>query len=265
MMFACSACENRIHFASSQLALTHNKRNCVSLATVLCFLLYGQGYHTYHKILRLGLGINVLAKSNFHKIIELVYPSAKTMLDNMCEKAKEVMKKKDKNLLGSWERAVTTSDGCWLIRGFHSQCATFVFIDFITGGILYYGHLCMRGSNSISDSDLWEGTSKSAEGQLAQLLFAKAKEEGMNIALNWQDQDSTAEISFRSVFPDSELNREMLCGGHVGRSHGNNLKEYRTKKVLDKGFIDKYKKDHPEIESVKCNCHGKKHSKSCLL
>lgn len=103
----------------------------------------------------------------------------------------------------------------------------------MTGGILYYAHLCMRGKKlDISDTDLWEGTSKSAEGHMAYLLFKKAKEEGMNVELNWQDQDSTAELSFRSIFPDGELHRVMLCGGHVGRSHGNNLKEYKSKKVL---------------------------------
>ncbi|XP_031553407.1 uncharacterized protein LOC116290504 [Actinia tenebrosa] len=140
---------------------------------------------------------------------------------------------------------------------------TFVILDFISGGILYYGHLCMRGKKSVCDTDLWEGTSKAAEGHLAYLLFKKAKEEGLNIALNWQDQDSTAEKSFRSIFPDGELNRVMLCGGHVGRSHGNNLKEYKGKKVVDKGFIDKHKKNRPEISKAKCCCEGKKHSKSC--
>jgi len=99
----------------------------------------------------------------------------------------------------------------------------------------------MRGENDICNSDLWRYTAKSAEGHLAYLLFKKAKEEGMTVALNWQDHDSTAELSCRSIFPNSELNRVMLCGGHVVRSHGNNQKEYKTKKVLDKGSIDKYK------------------------
>lgn len=262
---ACSECttDNKIHFASSKMALTHNRRNCVSLATALCFLVYGQGYHTYHKVLKLGLGINTLASSNFSRVIEICHPHAKSILDDMCVKAKEHMKAKKSTEIGSWERAVTSSDGCWLIRGFHSQCCSFVIIDFLSSGILYYGHLCMRGSDNISDTELWQGTSKAAEGHLAYELFKIAKEEGLNVEINWQDQDSTAEISFREVFPDGELNRVMLCGGHIGRSHGNNLKEYKTKKVLDKGFIDKYKKVFPKIANVKCCCEGKKHSKTC--
>lgn len=55
----------------------------------------------------------------------------------------------------------------------------------------------------------------------------------------------------------------MLCGGHVGRSHGNNLKEYKSKKVLDKGFIDQHKKKHLEIGLVKCVCEGKSYC-GCL-
>ena len=191
VMFVCSGCQAKIHYASSTVAVQSSRRNTVSLATALCFLVYGQGYPLYYKILKLGLGMDALAKPNFYKIIEIAYPHVKTVLDNMCEIAKNKMKAKDSGVLGSWERAVTTSDGCWLIRGFHSQCSTFVIVDFLSGGILYYGHLCMRGSNNICDTDIWEGTAKSAEGHLAHVLFAKAKEEGMNIALNWQGQDSS--------------------------------------------------------------------------
>ena len=76
---------------------------------------------------------------------------------------------------------------------------------------------------------------------MAHKLFSKAKEEGMHFEVNWQDQDSSSGKSFRSVFLDGQLSRVMLCGGHVGRSNGKNLKEYKSKKVLDKGFIDQHK------------------------
>ena len=229
--FACSGCcGDIIHYSSSQVAITSNRRNCVSLVLALCFLVWGNGYPAYHKVMRLGLGTDVLAKSNFNKVIEIAHPHVKYILDRMCESGKAVMKEKYPNFLGSWKRAVTTSDGCWLIRSFHSQCCTFVIVDFISGAILYYGHLCTRGSNNICDSDLWEGTAKASEGHLAHVCFSKAKEEGMVCEVNWQDQDSSSGNSFRSVFPDGSLSWVMLCGGHVGRSHGNNLKEYKTNK-----------------------------------
>ena len=88
----------------------------------------------------------------------------KSILDEICKWGKNEMKSKESSRLGSWNRAVTTSGGCWLIRGHRSQCCTFVVVDFLSGHTLYYGHACMRGSNNVSDSDLWEGTSKQLRG-----------------------------------------------------------------------------------------------------
>ena len=64
---------------------------------------------------------------------------------------KSEMKDKPHSELGSWKKAVTTSDGCWLIRGHHGQCCTFVVINVLTGCTLYYGHCVVRGSNNICD------------------------------------------------------------------------------------------------------------------
>lgn len=181
---------------------------------------------------------------------------------------KNEMKSKDSSQLGSWKRAVTTSGhttyGCWLIRGHHSQCCTFVVVDFLSGCTLYYRHACMRGSNNVSDSDLWEGTSKAAEGHLAEVCFGKSREEGMVVAINWQDADSLSAKSFRYVFPDTSLSGIMLCRGHVGRSHANNLKDYKSKKSVDQSFIASKLNDYPQPKTAKCECAGKRaHSKNC--
>ena len=88
------------------------------------------------------------------------------------------MKNLPSDKLGSWQRAVTTSDGCWHIRGFFSQNGTFVIRNWLTGALLWYGHACMRGSDPIITDELYEGTAKSIEGYLAGILFEKAKEEG---------------------------------------------------------------------------------------
>ena len=121
----------------------------------------------------------------------------------------------------------------------------------------------MRGSNNISDADLWKGTSKAAKGHLAHVLFRKAKEEGMVVARNWQDADSSSAKSFRHIFPDGALSQVMLCGGHVGRVHGNNLKEYKAIKILGPQFIAKHKDKYPDVAKVKCLCASKKHSRGC--
>ena len=135
---ACSGCGNSLHYASSMVCLTERRRNCVSLALGLCFLIWGHGYPIYHKVLRLGLGLQTLAYKNFFHIIRIAHPFVKTVLDEICEMGKNEMKMKNPSELGSWKKAVTTSDGCWLIRGHHSQCCTFVVINFLTGCTLYY-------------------------------------------------------------------------------------------------------------------------------
>ena len=41
----------------------------------------------------------------------------------------------------------------------------------------------MQGANKISSQELWQGTAKAAEGCLSQILWANAKDEGMNVEL----------------------------------------------------------------------------------
>ncbi len=63
--------------------------------------------------------------------------------------------------------------------------------------------------------ELYQGTAKSAEGYLAGILFEKAKDEGCTIQVNWQDQDSSSEKSFRAVYGTETSARVMKRGGHV--------------------------------------------------
>ena len=46
------------------------------------------------------------------------------MLQEMCEGAKEAMKALPATELGSWKKAVTIADACWLTRGHFSQYCT---------------------------------------------------------------------------------------------------------------------------------------------
>ena len=95
---------------------------------------------------------------------------------------------------------------------FFSQNSTFVIRNWLTGALLWYGHVCMRGSDPIDD-ELYEGTAKSAEGYLTGICFEKAKDEGCVIEINWQDQDSSSEKSFQSVYGSETSARVMKCGG----------------------------------------------------
>lgn len=86
------------------------------------------------------------------------------------------MKEKDAAVLGSWKKAVVTSDGVWHTRGHFSKNGSFIIKNYLTGGLLWYGHKCMQGKDVI-DEELYAGTAKSMEGVLAGECYKQAKEE----------------------------------------------------------------------------------------
>ena len=145
-----------------------------------------------------------------------MYPVVKAMVDDLCEVAKREMKEKNDGDLGSWKRAVTTAYGTWQTRGWHSKNGTFTIRNYFNGALLYYHHICQKGRDKIVEGDLYLGTSKSAEGYAARITFQRAKEEGMDIAIHWQDADSSSAKAVREIYPKAEI---MLCGGHAGRAH----------------------------------------------
>ena len=57
--------------------------------------------------------------------IKQMHPIVKEILDEVCEVAKQEMKDKSEDELGSWKCSVTTADGTWQTRGWHSKNATF--------------------------------------------------------------------------------------------------------------------------------------------
>ena len=61
----------------------------------------------------------------FLKTIEEMYPIVKNVLDDTCKKAHQEMMQIPPEELGSWKRAVTTADGTWQTRGWHSKNVTF--------------------------------------------------------------------------------------------------------------------------------------------
>ena len=96
------------------------------------------------------------------------------------------------------------------------------------------------------------------------MLQTKAKDEGCQIQVNWQDQDSSSEKSFRSVYGPETSARVMKCGGHVGRSHANVLKDMKAKNEFDTGYMSKHEKTFTEVRKVcLCFCKGKRHTATC--
>ena len=177
------------------------------------------------------------------KTIKHMYPFVKDILDRMCETSKTDMKAKNDHELGfisaskRWhgllssldkirldKRAVTTADGTWKTRGWHSKNATFSIRNYLNGALLYYHHLCQKGSDDVVEGSLYPGTSKSAKGYAASITFQRAKEEEMEVAVHWQDADYSSAKSVREVYPDAQI---MICGGHAGRAHRKNARKTR--------------------------------------
>lgn len=196
----------------------------------------------YSKILKQHLGILAVNPGTFYETIKLLHPVVTAMLNEMCDDAKAEMKTKAPTEVGSWQRAITSSDGVWLTRGKFSQNCTFTVRNYTNNSLLYYVHLCMRGKASDTGGELYQGTAKGAKGYAAGIAFSKAKKEGIHIEVQWQDGDSSSAKSFREHFPDEEKSKVMLCGGHVARAHAKQLGEYAKHKSFSATMQDNHKK-----------------------
>lgn len=185
----------------------------------------------------------------YYDIIKLVYPHLKDILDEMCNKEKERMKSLPDEDLGSWKRAVCTSDGVWHTRGHFSKNGSFVIKNYMTGGLLWYGHKCMRGNDNVVEDDLYLGTSKSMEGVLSDECYKQAKDEGCLVEVVWQDGDSSSAKSVATHHPNGKV---FKCGGYVGRAHANCLKAAAKKKEFSSDIKSKYKEKFPEVLKAKC-------------
>ena len=66
--------------------------------------------------------------------------------------------------------------------------------NYMNGAVLYYHHLCQRGKDTVVEGELYQGTSKSAEGYGASMVFKQAKEEGLQIEVHFEDGDSSSSL-----------------------------------------------------------------------
>ena len=85
-----------------QLGSTNAVRMCVQVA----FIIAGSTHAVYYKTLKLALGIEAARAPVFMDTIYAMYPIVKSMLDKVCKVAKQEMKDKKEDELGSWKKAV---------------------------------------------------------------------------------------------------------------------------------------------------------------
>ena len=259
LVYVCDdcLCIRELEASSKNTPLANND---ISLAAQVAFITAGCTYTTYANALQL-LGIKPVNNHAFMKTLETLHPIVEAMVNAMCEREKQRMKDMNQEELGSWKHAVTCADGTWMTRGFHSKNATFSIRNYKTGALLYYMHICQKGQDKIIKEDLYRGTSKSAEGFGARELLKKAKKEGLNIEIHWQDADSSSSKSVEEVFPNAKV---MICGGHAGRAHLKQLQALAKKKTFTEKFRNKYREQFPQVDTVRCECKRHKAGCGCL-
>ena len=111
--------------------------------------------------------------------------------------------------------------------------------------------------DKVIKEELYKGTSKSAEGFAARITFQKAKEEVIQVAVHYQDADSSSAKAVSEVFPDAEI---MICGGHA---HSKILELRQKIKRAPKKMLERYKNSFPALVELHCKCEGGNHSSSC--
>ena len=249
-------CEKAVTFNSS-VQVFQSRRLVTTLALMVAFVASGFMYADINKVLALGLGVAVITERNFYNVIQLMYAPVTELLEEQLEEAKEDMKAMSPEEIGSWSRAVTCSDGVWQTRGHYSKNATYTVRDYTRNCLLYVIHKCQRGFDHIAKEELFQGTSKSAEGHSTEEAFAQAKEEGMKIEVHWQDADSSSAKAIEQIMPETKI---MKCLGHVGRAHNNQLETMTKKKTFTTAFINQHKARFPSVGTVKCVCENKNHN-----
>ena len=136
--FACNGRKLRnVNFRGSAF-VESSRQTVVGLALAVAFFITGHGYAKFSKTLRQCLGISCFSKNPYYETIKLIYPNITEILNGMCNEEKELMKGVDGGQLGSWKRAVVTSDGVWHTRGHFSKNGSFIIKNYLTwGGLLW--------------------------------------------------------------------------------------------------------------------------------
>ena len=143
--FGCSLCTFRSANFQCSTLVEGSKRTVIGLSLAVAFFLTGHGFSQFDRTLRQYMGLNPVSKNRFFYVIKLIYPHIRDILNDMCEEEKEAMKALPSETLGSWSRAVVTSDGVWHTRRHFSKNGSFIVKNYLTGGLLWYGHNVCRG------------------------------------------------------------------------------------------------------------------------
>ena len=118
MSYGCDGCASKWAVLGSSMGRQTSTE--ISVAIQVAFIVAGCTHATYCKVLQHELGVQAVSEATLRDTIKKMHPIVEGMLDEWCEVAKNEMKAMDQSNLGSWKRAVTTADGTWQTRGYHS-------------------------------------------------------------------------------------------------------------------------------------------------
>jgi len=212
---ACSGCGTMILYESSPRL---GGRNIAAFSCMIACFLSGGLYSDYQRQFGLLFGENAFSKETYRKLVLLLHKPVENLLRKEIQVGKEVMKKKPSYQIGSWDRACTSSDGCYHVRGHFSQNMTVVIVDYLSGHVIHVCHRCAKGQKPCEEAgDNWKGTAKAAEAHATGEMFRDLKEEGMTLEVNVQDSDSSAVNQVKAAFPGCQV---VICFGHHNRAFG---------------------------------------------
>lgn len=80
----------------------------------------------------------------------------------------------------------------------------------------------------------------------------------MNIAVQWQDADSSSANAVTDHFPNAEV---MICAGHAARAHKKRFENFAVKKSFSAKSKRVYREQFPLVDEVACHC--KRHRAGC--
>jgi len=249
---ACSSCFRHFPFYSSP---THEGRNLAGFACMVASFLAGGTYAEYARSFSYLFGDFVFSHETFRKMVLSLHAPIEAQLKWEIEIGRGHMKSKPHSELGSWWKAVTTSDGCYHVRGHFSLNMTLTVVDYLSGFVISYLHQCSKGRQPSPDSEEnWKGTAKAAEAFGTGTVFEELKEAGMNLAVNVQDRDSSSVNRVKAAFPQATI---ITCFGHHNRAFGKALEKIAIMKgpecnqvsgsCISKGFIIRAKTNHIAI------------------
>ena len=143
--------------------------NTIIVSLQVAFIIAGCTHATYYKMLSQSLGIEAVSATTFMCTIRAMHSIVDSMLDEVCEVAKQEMRDMEESELGLSQNAVTVADGTWQTHGWTSKNATFTIRNYMNGALLYYHHLRHKGRDEGIEEELYRGTSKSSEGFAAHI------------------------------------------------------------------------------------------------